>query len=103
MNTNPYVTLGVTLDADDQTIRRAYLEAVRLAPPDHDPKRFQAVSTAYEQIKDESSRHRYTLFNREPPGDSPLDVFVRFLRLVPQTTPLPADAMKEFLRACAKT
>ena len=100
---NPYVVLGVNLDADDQTIRRAYLEAVRLAPPDHHPRRFQAVSAAYEQIKDEPGRHRYTLFNRKPPGDSPLDAFVQYLRLCPETTPLPAEVMKEFLRTCAKT
>ncbi len=100
---NPYLVLGVPLDADDSTIRRAYLDAVKLAPPDHDPKRFQAVSAAYEQIKDERSRHRYTLFNCCPPGDSPLDAFVRYLRLCPQRPPLPSEVMKEFLRSCAKT
>ena len=100
---NPYLVLNVPPTADDATIRRAYLDAIKLAPPDHDPKRFQAVSVAYEQIKDETSRHRHTLFNRTAPGDSPLDAFIRYLRLCPQRPPLPGDTMKEFLRTCAKT
>ncbi len=99
---NPFLVLGLPLDADDASIRRAYLEALKLAPPDHDPKRFQAVAAAYEQIKDEPSRHRYTLFDKSAPGDSPLDAFVRCLRLRPQTQPLPSDVMKQFLRSCAK-
>jgi len=100
---NPYLVLGVALDADDQTIRRAHLEAVKLAPPDHDSKRFQAVSAAYEKIKDEASRHRFMLFDRSPLGDSPLDVFFRWAQLRRQFQPLPFEAMKEFLRACSKT
>ena len=100
---NPYLVLAVPPDANDQTIRRAYLEAIKISPPDHDPRRFQAVSGAYEQIKDEPSRHRYTLFDRTPPGDSPLDVFFRWAQLRGQFQPLPFEAMKEFLRACSKT
>jgi DnaJ-class molecular chaperone len=93
----------VPLEADDQVIRRAYLDAITLAPPDLAPTRFQAIHAAYEQIKDEASRHRYTLFNRTPPGDSPLDVFVRHARLRGQVQPLPFDIMKDLLRACSKT
>ena len=100
---NPYLVLGLPANAEDASIRRAYLEAVKLAPPEHEPKRFQAVSAAYDQIKDEASRHRYVLFNQTPPGDSPLDALVRYGRLCPQKTPLPFEAMKEFLRLCAKT
>jgi len=99
---NPYLVLDLPLDADDATIRRRYLDAIKLAPPDHDPKRFQAVSAAYEQIKDQTSRNRYTLFNRVAPGDSPVDAFVRYLRLCPERPPLPAELMKEFLKTCAK-
>jgi len=100
---NPYLVLGVPREADDATIRRAYLEAIKLAPPDRDPLRFQALNVAYEQIKDETSRHRYTLFNCVPPGDSPLDAFVAYVRLRPQKPPLPAEVMKEFLRSCTTT
>ena len=99
---NPYLVLGVPLAADDQSIRRAYLDAIKLAPPDHDAKRFQAVSEAYEQIKDEPSRHRYTLFNKTAPGESPLDVFLRYAQLRGQSQPMPFEAMKDLLRLCSK-
>ena len=98
---NPYLVLGVAPDADDAAIRRAYLDAIKLAPPEHQPKRFQALNAAYEQIKDEASRHGHVLFHQEPPGETPLDAFVRTLRLRP-ARPLPLDTMKEFLRSCAK-
>lgn len=100
---NPYIVLGVPRNSDDPTIRRAYLEAVKLAPPDHDPKRFKAVSTAYTQIKDETSRNRYALFDRSPPGETPLDTLIGYLRLRPHFKPLPAQIMKQFLRTCAKS
>ena len=98
---NPYLVLGVPLDANDETIRRAYLAALKLAPPDLAPQRFQEINTAYEQIKDESSRHRHTLFNKTPPGDSPGDVFLRYARLRTHR-PLPFESMKEFLRTYSK-
>ena len=100
---NPYLVLGVPLDADDPTIRRAYLDAIKLAPPDLDPTRFQALNTAYEQIKNEGRRHEYILFNKIPPGDSPLDVFVRHVQVQRQRRDLPFDTMKALLRACSKT
>ena len=98
---NPYLILGVAPTADDQTIRQAYLAAVRESPPDTHPGRFQAVSAAYEKIKDEPSRLRYLLFNKECPGDSPLEVVLRFGRLRPPT-PLPFENMKAYLRDCWK-
>jgi curved DNA-binding protein CbpA len=99
---NPYLVLGLPLEADDQTIRRAYLDAVKLAPPDLEPKRFQAINTAYEQIKDETSRNKHALFNQSLPGDSPLDVFVRHTHSCGSVSPLPFEATKQFLRSCLK-
>ena len=99
---NPYLVLGVPLDADDQTIRRAYLDHIKLSPPDVDPIRFQAVNAAYETIKTEANRHRHTLFDITPPGDSPLDVFVRFVQLRRPPQALSFETMKELLRACTK-
>ena len=102
MTMNPYLVLGVAADANDATIRQAYLRAVKASPPDHHPARFQAISTAYEKIKDEPSRHRYELFDTSCSGDSPLDVFVRNLHHGARPAPLPFEAMKEFLRAGSK-
>jgi len=100
---NPYLVLGITPDAGDQAIRRAYLEAVKEASPDTDPVRFRAVSEAYEKIKDERSRNLYALFNRDLPGDSPLDTFVQFHRLKGSPRPAPMNVMKDFMRKCSKT
>jgi curved DNA-binding protein CbpA len=100
---NPYLVLNVPVDANDARIRRAYLEAIKQATPDKDPKRFQAFTEAYNKIKDESSRLRHALFNRNTGGDSPVDVLVRYAQTQNQSQPLPFEAMKEFLRACSKT
>ena len=99
---NPYVVLGVPQNADDPQIRRAYLEAVKEATPETHPARFKALTEAYEKIKDETHRHRYELFTLDCPGDSPLDVFLRHIRLSAQPAPLSFEAMKELLRSCSK-
>lgn len=98
---NPYLVLGVTLKADDRTIRQAYLDAVRVASPEADPVRFKEVVAAYEKIKDATSRYRHELFNTESSGESPLDAFVQYARLTARAAPLSKASMKDFLRSCA--
>lgn len=98
---NPYVVLGIAPTADDAEIRKAYLDAIKANPPDTAPEKFQAIFSAYSKIQNEASRIEYILFNREPPGDSPLStlitgVGVRGLR------PLPFEQFQSFLRTCAK-
>src|SRR6266581_2265747 len=99
---NPYLVLDVPANADDQTIRAAYLQAIKDSPPDAAPQRFQAVSQAYRQIQDQASRNRHILFNRDCPADSPLDALVRYARFQRHFEPLPFDAMKELLVAAAQ-
>jgi curved DNA-binding protein CbpA len=99
---NPYLVLGVPSEANDQTIRQAYLNAIKESPPEVDPKRFQAVSQAYEKIKDQESRHRHILFNRDCPASSPLDALARYASQR-RLEPLPFDTMKEFLRSVARS
>ncbi len=99
---NPYLVLNVPAGADDAAIRRAYLEAIKLAPPDGHPKRFQALSQAYERIKDEPSRINYALFNKDPFASSPVDLLVRYVQARSHVPPLPFEAMKAYLRSCSK-
>ena len=99
---NPYLILKVPFDADDKAIRKAYLEAIKEATPEKNPNHFQALTEAYDRIKDQTSRHQYILFNKTAPGDSPLDAFLRAAPLLPTPQPLPVETMKEFLRSCAK-
>src|SRR4051812_14727538 len=58
---DPYTTLGVAADADDDAIRRRYLELTRQFPPEQHPERFAMVRAAYEKVKDIDSRARHRL------------------------------------------
>ena len=59
---DPYKVLGVEPDADDETIRRRYLELVRQYTPEHNPEKFATVRAAYERLKDLDARVRHRLF-----------------------------------------
>jgi DnaJ-class molecular chaperone len=54
--------LGLSPGADDETIRRRYLELVRQFPPEHHPERFAAIRAAYEKLRDLDTRLRFRLF-----------------------------------------
>ncbi len=56
MNDDPFAVLGVSDDADDETIRRRYLALVRAFPPDREPGRFQVFRHAYEAISGKRER-----------------------------------------------
>jgi curved DNA-binding protein CbpA len=59
---SPYDVLGLPSDADDEAIRRRYLELVRQHPPEHQPEKFAAVRVAYESLRDLDTRLRHRLF-----------------------------------------
>src|SRR3954447_8016653 len=59
---DPFHVLGVAADADDETIRRRYLELVRENPPERAPEKFTAIRQAYEQLKDAETRLKKRLF-----------------------------------------
>jgi curved DNA-binding protein CbpA len=100
---NPYLILRVPASAGDAEIRRAYLEGIREFPPESSPDRFQALAHAYEQLRDEAARLNYRIFDREPGGASPGEVFSAFCSAAPPPKPLDFTAMKAFLRSCTKT
>jgi curved DNA-binding protein CbpA len=59
----PYEILEVTEHATDSEIKQAYLQKVKLNPPDRDHEKFQVIHSAYETIKNVTYRQKYTLFN----------------------------------------
>jgi curved DNA-binding protein CbpA len=59
---DPYATLGLPPDSDDEAIRRRYLELVRQFTPEHHPERFAAVRAAYEKLRSVDTRLQYRLF-----------------------------------------
>ena len=73
--TDPYLLLGVARSADDETIRAAYLAAIRDCPPEKDRERFERVRSAYETIASETDRLAHQLFDTAAP--TPLDVVER--------------------------
>ncbi|QQS54846.1 MAG: J domain-containing protein [Candidatus Competibacteraceae bacterium] len=64
---NPFTVLGVVETADDDTIKKAYLQQVREHPPERDAERFQTIRAAYEAIKTRRDRLSYRLFQKEIP------------------------------------
>lgn len=65
--TDPYRLLGVPGTADDDTIRAAYLAAIRACPPEHDRQRFEQVRAAFEAIATEPQRLAHALFDTQVP------------------------------------
>src|ERR1700722_13888449 len=59
---DPYKVLGIATDSDDATIRRRYLELVKQFSPEHHPEQFAAIRTAYESLRDLTTRVRHRLF-----------------------------------------
>ena len=59
----PFQILGVSPDADDDQIRRAYLQKVRRHPPERDPEMFRLLQQAYESIRDVRARIDHKLFH----------------------------------------
>ena len=60
---DPYTVLGVPPDADDDAIRRRYLELARTYTPEQHPEKFAAVRAAYEKVKTLDARAAYRLFD----------------------------------------
>jgi DnaJ-class molecular chaperone len=99
---DPYETLGVSPQADDSTIRKAYLGLVRQFSPDAAPEAFKRISKAYEQIKTEKLRIEHYLFNTDVSGNTPFQVFLQHERHCRKRRPLEFEQLKAYLRKCTK-
>lgn len=100
---NPYAILGLPRNANDEEIRKRYLELVRRYPPETHPDRFEKISEAYRILKDEESRLRYFLFNEEPGLDSPFEALLLEFSDAQARAPMDFEEMVDYLRKCALT
>jgi hypothetical protein len=78
-------TLGVALGADAKAVRRAYLELIKLHPPERDPERFKHIREAFECLR--AARRNVNA----PPA-------VPEVIVVPPTSPLPLSLHEQLTR-----
>ncbi len=64
LSADPFMTLGVSPDADEAQMRARYLELVKQYSPERDPEKFQEIRTAFDAVKDPLSIARRLI---EPP------------------------------------
>ena len=63
---DPYKILDISPDQiSDESIRKAYLEAIRKFPPDREPVMFEHIRKVYDLISDEKKRIQLELFGYE--------------------------------------
>jgi hypothetical protein len=58
---DPYRVLGLPRDADEATIRAAWLRAVRDHPPERDAAAFERIRNAFDALRDPRQRIRQML------------------------------------------
>jgi curved DNA-binding protein CbpA len=63
---DPFAVLGLEETADDEAVRTAYVQALRISPPDRDPAGFRRIRAAYEALRDAESRLALRLFGPPP-------------------------------------
>lgn len=49
---DPFLVLGLTVDASEQDVRARYLELIKESPPEKDPDRFRRIQAAYQLARD---------------------------------------------------
>ena len=90
----PYQILCVIADAGDATIKQAYLQQVKINPPDRDAEKFQQIHDAYTAIKDHKSRVSHELFTL-PQVD--FDALLDEIMQTDQVASLDAVVLKKIL------
>lgn len=92
----PYEILDITTDASDDEIKQAYLQQVKMNPPDRNQQAFSRIHDAYTQIKDHHSRVSHELFTL-PSAD--FDQLIDQALPAGQTITLDSDSFKKILNS----
>ncbi len=64
MSVDHYETLGVSEEASQEEIKRAYYRLVRQYPPEKEPEKFKVIREAYETLSDPKARDNYNAMQR---------------------------------------
>ena len=90
---DPYTVLDLPRDADEEAIRRRYLELVRQYPPDRAPERFASIRAAYDEVRDPARRLAALIFEVATPDT--VDAIADDLRarLRGRLDTIPTDAL----------
>jgi curved DNA-binding protein CbpA len=92
---DPYQVLSLSPAADDDAIRRRYLELTRQYSPEHYPEKFAAVRAAYESLRDLDTRLRQQLF--EPGAREGLENLIEDVACRSPRRRLSLDALRSML------
>ena len=92
---DPDLLLGVGPDFDDDTIRAAFLAAIRDCPPDRDAQRYELLRQAYARIETRRDRLAFELLDRELP--EPIEILERAAPLTRSRRPDP-EVLRTLLR-----
>ncbi len=66
---DPYTILGLERQkVSDEDVRQAYINAIRLCPPENNADAFQRVQAAYDAIKTKRQRIKHDLFDYQFPS-----------------------------------
>jgi len=65
--TDPYQTLGLPSDCNEDAVRARYLDLVRQFPPEQAPERFAEIRKAYDALKDRDAYLARRLFSAGQP------------------------------------
>jgi len=68
MLNDPYIILELNRKASDEDVRKTYLKAIQLCPPEKDADGFQRIKVAYDAVKTKQQRIEFDLFNYETPS-----------------------------------
>lgn len=63
---SPAAILGVSEDATEDEIRKAYLRGVKEHPPERDAEKFEKVRDAYRILRDPRNRIRHWILSADP-------------------------------------
>jgi len=63
----PFELLEIAEDSDDAAVKKSYLMMVKRFPPERFPAEFQRIREAYETIRTEKDRLKFSLFDTTCP------------------------------------